>query len=87
MLATASLLMLCSCLGSYLDKAPDSGLNENEVFSKYANFKSYFYSVYSGANFNIKAHYLKFTNYSCIRIDIKSAVCYNFVTLWMENEP
>lgn len=57
MLATASLLMLCSCLGSYLDKAPDSGLSENEVFSKYANFKSYFYSVYNGANFNIKAHY------------------------------
>ncbi len=46
-----------SCLEEYLDKAPDAGLDEKEVFSKYANFKSYFYSVYSGANFNIKAHY------------------------------
>lgn len=46
-----------SCLEEYLDKAPDAGLDEKEVFSKYANFKSYFYAVYTGANFNIKAHY------------------------------
>ena len=46
-----------SCLEEYLDKAPDAGLDEKEVFSKYANFKSYFYAVYNGANFNIKAHY------------------------------
>ena len=46
-----------SCLNEYLDKAPDAGLDEKEVFSKYANFKSYFYAVYNGANFNIKAHY------------------------------
>lgn len=44
-----------SCLNEYLDKAPDAGLDEKEVFSKYANFKSYFYAVYNGANFNIKA--------------------------------
>ena len=31
----------------YLDKSPESGLSEEEVFSKYANFKSYFYSVYN----------------------------------------
>ena len=55
--AFASVLMFTSCLGGYLDKAPDSGLNEQEVFSKYANFKSYFYGVYGGANYNIKAHY------------------------------
>lgn len=42
---------------NYLDKAPDSGLSEQEVFSKYANFKKYFYSVYYGASFNIKCHY------------------------------
>ncbi len=48
---------MTSCLEEYLDKAPDAGLDEKEVFSKYANFKSYFYAVYDGANFNIKAHY------------------------------
>ncbi|WP_295936952.1 RagB/SusD family nutrient uptake outer membrane protein [uncultured Alistipes sp.] len=46
-----------SCLNDYLDKAPDSGLTEKEVFSKYANFKSYFYAVYDASEFNIKAHY------------------------------
>ena len=46
-----------SCLNEYLDKAPDAGLDEKEVFSKYANFKSYFNAAYNGANFNIKAHY------------------------------
>ena len=46
-----------SCLNEYLDKAPDAGLDEKEVFSKYANFKSYFNAVYNGSNFNIKAHY------------------------------
>jgi len=45
------------CLNEYLDKAPDAGLSEQEVFSKYANFKSYFYSVYNGAKFNIRCHY------------------------------
>lgn len=50
---------LCStaCLNEYLDRAPDAGLSESEVFGKYANFKSYFYSVYNGANFNIRCHY------------------------------
>lgn len=41
----------------YLDRAPDAGLSEKEVFSKYANFQKYFYSVYDGANFNIRCHY------------------------------
>ena len=51
--------MLCStgCLNEYLDKAPDAGLTDTEVFSKYANFKNYFYSVYGGSNFNIRCHY------------------------------
>lgn len=50
-------LTTSSCLNGYLDKAPDSGLDETEVFSKYANFQKYFYSVYYGANFNIRGHY------------------------------
>lgn len=54
-----SMAMLCStgCLNEYLDKAPDAGLTDTEVFSKYANFKNYFYSVYGGSNFNIRCHY------------------------------
>lgn len=45
------------CLNEYLDRAPDAGLTESEVFSKYANFKSYFFSVYYGSGFNIRCHY------------------------------
>ncbi len=59
-----NILILClaviaapGCLNEYLDRAPDAGLSEAEVFGKYANFKSYFYSVYGGANFNIRCHY------------------------------
>ena len=49
--------MTTGCLNEYLDRAPDAGLTETEVFTKYANFKSYFYSVYNGSNFNIRCHY------------------------------
>ena len=42
----------------YLDKAPESGLVEEDVFSKYANFKKFFYAVYDGrSNRNIKCSY------------------------------
>jgi hypothetical protein len=37
-----------SCLESYLDKSPESGLTDEEVFSKYDNFKKFFYDVYEG---------------------------------------
>lgn len=37
-----------SCLKSYLDKAPESGLTEEDVFSKYENFKKFFEAVYEG---------------------------------------
>ncbi|MCE5348209.1 MAG: RagB/SusD family nutrient uptake outer membrane protein [Bacteroidales bacterium] len=43
-----SSIILNSCLEDYLDKAPESGLSEDEVFSKYLNFKQYFNSVYDG---------------------------------------
>lgn len=52
-----SALTVTSCLGEYLDKAPDSGLTKEDVFTKYANFKQFLYSVYDGADFRIKAHY------------------------------
>ncbi len=37
-----------SCLEDYLDKAPESGLTEEQVFSKYENFKKFFDAVYEG---------------------------------------
>lgn len=56
-----------SCFKDYLDKAPESGLTEEEVFSKYENFKSFFDAVYNGTqqlngtgtyyNFNIRTAY------------------------------
>lgn len=56
--AIASVMLASAgCLNEYLDRAPDAGLSESEVFSKYANFKNYFYSVYEGSGFNIKCHY------------------------------
>src|SRR5690554_5635144 len=32
----------------FLDKAPESGLSEEEVFTKYSNFNAFFNSVYTG---------------------------------------
>ena len=46
-----------SCLNEYLDKAPDSDLTEEEVFSKYENFKSFLYAVYDGSNTKIRAYH------------------------------
>lgn len=54
---TVFVISLSGCLNEYLDRAPDAGLSETEVFTKYANFKSYFYAVYGGSNFNIRCHY------------------------------
>lgn len=54
-MALALVPVSVSC--DYLDKAPDSGLSEEEVFSKYANFKSFLYTVYDGANTKIRAYH------------------------------
>ena len=43
-----SLILSTSCLKQYLDKAPESGLTEDIVFTKYANFKLFFDAVYDG---------------------------------------
>ena len=56
-LALCATVSVTGCLNEYLDRAPDAGLTDSEVFSKYANFKSYFYSVYGGSGFNIRCHY------------------------------
>lgn len=50
-------MLSVSCLNEYLDRSPDAGISEEEVFTQYENFRSYFNSVYNGANFNIKCHY------------------------------
>ncbi|MDP4275475.1 MAG: RagB/SusD family nutrient uptake outer membrane protein, partial [Bacteroidota bacterium] len=44
------MFFLTSCLDSYLDKAPEAGLSEDDVFSKYENFKLFFDAVYKGQN-------------------------------------
>lgn len=58
-IAAIGLSIQFSCT-DYLDKAPESGLSEEDVFSKLANFKKFFYTVYEGKeNKNIKcAHSL-----------------------------
>jgi starch-binding outer membrane protein, SusD/RagB family len=48
-LAPALLIaLLSSCVEDYLNKAPESGLNTTDVFSKYENFKKFFDAIYEG---------------------------------------
>lgn len=64
-----TLLLATSC--DYLDRAPDAGLSEEEVFSKYDNFRRFFDAVYY-ADQSIRCHFplffdgndQKFTMYS-----------------------
>jgi len=46
-----SLVLTTSCLKEYLDKAPESGLTEDIVFTKYANFKLFFDANYDGRKY------------------------------------
>lgn len=64
-----SLVLPTSCLKEYLDKAPEQGLTDAQVFSKYDNFVLFFNAVYEGRtyfsngwrDYNIKtAHSLYF---------------------------
>jgi hypothetical protein len=64
LISGTSLFLTTSCLKGYLDKAPESGLTEDIVFTKYANFKLFFDAVYDGrkmyngsytANWNYKS--------------------------------
>jgi len=51
-------VMITSCEEKYLDKAPESGLAKEDVFSKYDNFKLFFDAVYNKSNnFNITSAY------------------------------
>ncbi len=57
-------VLMSSCLKSYLDKAPDSGLTEADVFTKYENFKKFFETVYEGpSNQNIKCGFSLFFSF------------------------
>lgn len=46
--AVLSLLFTIGSCTDYLDKAPEAGLESNDVFEKYANFKLFFDAVYDG---------------------------------------
>jgi hypothetical protein len=48
LIVVISSILLNSCLEEYLDKAPEAGLSQEEVFSKYENFIDYFNGAYSG---------------------------------------
>src|SRR5690242_1791514 len=50
-LTVVMLFTVTSCLEDYLNKAPESGLSEDEIFTKYDNFKQFFYSVYEGRKY------------------------------------
>lgn len=71
LLACGSLVLPTSCLKEYLDKAPESGLTEQEIFSKYDNFKLFFDAVYEGRkyfsggwyDYNIKTAFPLYFNY------------------------
>jgi starch-binding outer membrane protein, SusD/RagB family len=50
-----------SCLQKYLDVAPQAGLTEQDVFTKYENTKSFLDGMYKGQNNTIKIwHYIWF---------------------------
>jgi len=43
-----SLVLPTSCLKEYLDKAPEQGLTEEQIYTKLDNFRSFFDAVYAG---------------------------------------
>ncbi len=45
-------VIFSSCLESYLDKSPESGLVTDDVFKKFDNFKKFFLAVYEGRQRN-----------------------------------
>ncbi|PWJ56857.1 putative outer membrane starch-binding protein [Dyadobacter jejuensis] len=74
MLWTTCLLLLVgtvSCIEDFLDKAPESGLTTEDVFTKYENFKKFFDAIYEGTKvsgttwraYNIKLGYSMYINF------------------------
>ncbi len=44
-------LFFTSCLKKYLDKAPEQGLTEEQIYTKLDNFKAFFDAVYAGTKY------------------------------------
>ncbi|MBV5315148.1 MAG: RagB/SusD family nutrient uptake outer membrane protein [Prolixibacteraceae bacterium] len=71
LLSISLTVFLSSCLESYLDKSPESGLTTEDVFTKYDNFKKFFNAVYDGRqldnttwrDYNIKCAYPLYFNF------------------------
>lgn len=65
LLSISLTVLFSSCLESYLDKSPESGLTTEDIFTKYDNFKKFFNAVYDGRqldgttwrDYNIKCGY------------------------------
>jgi hypothetical protein len=51
LLTGMSLFFPTSCLKEYLDKAPQQGLTEEQIFTKLDNFKLFFDAVYAGTKY------------------------------------
>lgn len=71
LLSISLTFFLSSCLESYLDKSPESGLTTEDIFTKYDNFKKFFNAVYDGRqldgttwrDYNIKMGYPLYFNF------------------------
>lgn len=51
LLTAVFMVITPSCLEDYLDVSYEAGVNEDEVFSNYQNFRSFFYGVYEGQKY------------------------------------
>ena len=80
-----SMLLATSCnfLENYLDKAPESGLTDEIVFSKYANFKLYFDAIYDGRRYYSGSWRTTWNYKSCVPFYIDEwdqKYCFNSTT-------
>ncbi len=64
-------VMMASCQEDFLDQSPESGLDTEEVFGKYDNFRRFFDSIYEGTkldgttwrDYNIKTAFSLYFNF------------------------
>ncbi|MPR33086.1 RagB/SusD family nutrient uptake outer membrane protein [Cytophagaceae bacterium SJW1-29] len=64
-------VLMAACKEDFLDKSPESGLDTEEVFSKYDNFKRFFDTIYEGTkldgttwrDYNIKTAFSLYFNF------------------------
>ncbi len=64
-------IIMASCQKDFLDQSPESGLNTEEVFGKYDNFKRFFDAVYEGTkkdgnnwrDYNLKTAFSLYFNF------------------------